>query len=449
MTDFKIKKGYEVPIEGAAPETLTQLPHPAFVGVCPVEFPDLKPRLDVKVDDVVKIGSPLFHDKRAESVRFLSPAAGRVTAINYGARRRIEEIIIATDEKEDAVTFTARTASEISALDRGALIEALQEGGVWPYLRRRPFNKIAGADESPKAIFVNCMDTSPLANNPDFSLKGAKAHFEAGITAMRLLCDKVYVSTSTSPADSFQGIQGVSVNTFSGSHPAGLTGTHINKLDPINKGEVVWHIHARDLVMIGSFLTEGRYPTERIVAVAGPAAEKRGYYKARQGVRIEDLVGKPGSKDETRCISGNVLSGQKKKREGFLGFYDDLVTVVPEGGQQEFIGWMLPGLNKPSFTRTFLSSLLARGKKFPMDTAVNGGRRAIIMSGMWEQVTALDVFPEHLAKACLAQDIDAMEQLGILECDPEDFALCTYIDPSKTEVSKIIADGLELIEKEG
>jgi len=449
MADFKIKKGYEIPISGDAPETLTTAKHPAFVGVCPIEFPGLKPRLDVTVDDEVEIGSPLFHDKRNERVRFLSPAAGRVSAINYGPRRVIEEIIITTAENEQAVAFDKLGPTEIAATARETLIEHLQKGGVWPYLRRRPYVKIAHQDEEPKAIFVNCMDTAPLANNPDFSLRGQGEAFRAGIEALKVLSEKVYVATSMSPADTFQGLEGVDVHRFSGTHPAGLVGTHITKLNPINKGEVVWFVNARDLVMIGRFLLDGRYPTKRVVAIAGPAAGARGYHETRTGVRIGDLAGKPGTEGEARHLSGNVLSGTKKAPESFLGFYDDLITVLPEGGHQEFIGWMSPGLNKPSFSRTYLTGLLGMKKKLPLDTSVRGGRRAIIMSGFWERVTALDVYPEQLAKACVAQDIDQMEQLGILECDPEDFALCTYVDPSKTEVSKIIAEGLELMEKEG
>lgn len=448
MAHIKIKKGYTVPILGepqGAPEAMS---HPAFVGVCPVGFPGLKPRLDVKVNDEVKIGSPLYHDKKAEEIKFLSPAAGRVTAINYGPRRVIEEIIIARNDSEDAVAFPKHTLGGIAALGRDELVSQLLAGGVWPYIRRRPFNKIAGVDDTPKGIFINAMDTAPLAADPVVALKDDGEAFAAGVAAAKVLCEKVYISTAPGVGAPFAGIDGVGYYTFEGKHPAGLTGTHIGKIDPINKGETVWHLNARDVVAIGSLLLTGTFPTKRTVAVSGPGVKSPKYVTTRMGVRLSDLVAGNVNDGEMRYVSGTVLNGTTKNAESFLGFYDGTLTVLAEGRKQELVGWMMPGFSKPSFTRVFVSGILG-GKKFPMNTNVNGGRRAIVASGMWESVMGLDVFPEHLAKACVAQDIDAMEQLGILECDPEDFALCTYVDPSKTEVSQMIADGLELIEKEG
>lgn len=422
--------------------------NPAFVGVCPVAFPGLKPRLDVSVDAEVKVGTRLFHDKKDPDVRFLSPAAGRVTAINYGPRRVIEEIIIATNGSNDSESFAKHDLAGIASMNRETLVAELREGGVWPFIRRRPFNKIASNEETPKSIFVNCMDTAPLANDPNFSIKDKQEAFKAGVAAMRVLCDQVHLCMAPNAANQFKSIDGVSSHTFEGKHPAGLTGTHISQVSPINKGEVVWTVNARDVVLVGDLLLNGTYPTERIVAVAGPGASEPRYWRTRLGVRINDLVGDKTADGEQRFISGNVLSGQQKNAQGFLGFYDDLITVIPEGREQHFIGWMMPGMDRPSYTRNYLSGIFG-GKGFKMNTNLNGGRRTIIQSGIWDRVTSLDVFPEFLVKACLAEDIDAMERLGILECDPEDFALCTYICPSKTEVSQIIAEGLELMEREG
>ena len=447
MADFRIKKGYDVPILGEASKETSEMTHPSFVGVCPVEFPGLKPRLDVKVNDEVKIGTSLFHDKKDEDVRFLSPAAGRVTAINYGPRRVIEEIIIATGSSETHESFPKHTAADIAGMSKDSMVAELRAGGVWPSIRRRPFNKIAKPDDNPKAIFVNCMDTAPLATDPNYALKDDSDAFKAGVAALGVLCGTVEVCSAAGANDSFGGSSG-SMHTFSGKHPAGLTGTHVTHVSPINKGDVVWAVSARDAVRIGSLLLEGQYPTKRVVAVAGPGVSKPGYVKARMGARISDLTGSKVADGEQRYISGNVLSGATRSAEGFLGYYDDLVTVLPEGREQRFVGWMMPGFNIPSFTRVFVSGLFG-SKRFKMNTNINGGLRAIIQSGMWERVVALDIFPEHLTKACMAGDIEAMENLGILECDPEDFALCTYIDPSKTEVSRIIAEGLELIEKDG
>lgn len=446
MADFKITKGYNVPIAGEASENLSDLAQPPFLGVCPVEFRGLKPKLTVKVNDEVKVGTPLFFDKKNPNLQFVSPAGGRVTAINYGPRRVIEEIVISRDGSEQYEEFEKYAVGKISGLSRGDLVTHLLKGGLWPYVRSRPFSKIADPDESPKALFINCMDSAPLANNPSFSLKDKGDAFAAGVAAARVLCSEVHLCQA--PGANFSG-DGVQSHTFSGKHPAGLVGTHISKINPINKGDSVWYIHARDLVLIGEFLLTGRYPTERVVAVAGPGASKTGYFKTRLGVKLKDVTSGCLSDGEQRLISGDVLSGTAKNEDAFLGFYDDLVTVIPEGREQHFVGWMMPGFNIPSFTRVFVSGILGGAKKFAMNTNLNGGHRAIIQSGMWESVVALDIFPEHLTKATIAGDIDAMEQLGILECAPEDFALCTYVCPSKTEVSDIIAKGLELMEKEG
>lgn len=449
MADFKIKKGYTVPIKGSAKPEIVDGPHLPFVGISPTDFKGVKPRLKVKVDDNVKVGSPLFIDKKNPDVVFASPASGRITAINYGPRRVIEEILIATDETPAHIEHDRFDLAGISKTSRDQMIAHLMNGGLWPYIRSRPFEKIATEEQSPKAIFINCMDTAPLANDPNVSLKDMDQHFAAGVAAMRVLCDMVHIAVRhEQPHAGFVSVQGAQVHTFSGKHPTGLVGTHINKIDPLNKGEVVWYIHARDLVMIGQFLLDGKYPIRRVVALAGTGVQNPRYIKTQIGVKIKDLVTGELAEGEQRFISGNPLSGTARAAETLLGFYDDLITVIPEGREQYFLGWLKPGLNVPSYGRTFLSGFMP-GKKFAMDTNIHGGHRAIIQSGLYEHVVALDLHPEFLVKATLAEDIDAMEQLGILECAPEDFALCTYICPSKTEVSKIISDGLDLMEKEG
>lgn len=445
MTDYKIKEGYKVPILGEARKEISDLSHPPFVGVCPVEFPGLKPKLAVKVDDEVKVGTPLFFDKKNPSLQFVAPASGRVTAINYGPRRVIEEIIITTSKSYEYESFSKHSAGEIGKLDREDLVGQLMQGGLWPYIRKRPYNKIASPDDAPKAVFVNCMDTAPLAGDPAYALKDQGDAFKAGVSALEVLCPTVHVCAQTGADNSpFQGAG--NFHTFSGKHPAGLTGTHISRIAPINKGEWVWCLNARDVVMIGRFLMEGRYPVERVVTVAGPGATKPQYYRAQLGMKMKDIVNGNHEAGEQRYVSGNVLSGATREAEGYLGFYDDLVTVLPEGREQRFIGWMMPG-GIQSYGRSYITGFFS--SLFKMNTNQNGGHRAIIQSGIFENVVALDVHPEFLLKATMAEDIDAMEQLGILECDPEDFALCTYLCPSKTEVSGIIAGGLELMEKEG
>lgn len=448
MTHFNIKQGYRVPITGEARLEVVDGPKTPFIGVSPVEFAGLKPKLAVKVDDEVKVGSLLFFAKKQTDLKFLSPASGRVTAINYGPRRVIESVVIATSNKDEYESFTAYKKDKISGIGRDKLISELMAGGMWPYIRQRPFSKIADPEASPKAIFVNAMGTAPLANDPNFSLKDSGDAFAAGVEALKVLCNKVHVCTrpdQTAPI--FKEPSGVEHHTFAGKHPAGLTGTHVSRVDPINKGDAVWYLSAADAVMIGSFLLEGRYPTERIVAVAGPGVANPRYVRTRSGAKIKDLVSGNLNEGEQRFVSGDVLSGSKKDEDHFLGFYDSLLSVLPEGRDPHFLGWMRPGHDIPSYSRVYISGFL--GKLFNMNTNLNGGHRAIIQSGTWEKVVALDVFPEHLVKVTLVQDVEAMERLGILECDPEDFALATYLCPSKTEVSKIIAEGLDLMEKDG
>lgn len=447
MAEFKITKGYDVPIAGQAKEELTDATPAPFLGVCPSEFPGLKPKLSVALNDAVKVGSPLFYDKRDPELQFLSPAGGRVTAINYGPRRVIEEIVISRDATEQYESFPAFTSAQIAALDRGSLISHLRKGGVWPYLRSRPFDRLADATQTPKAIFVNCMETAPLGNNPSFSLRDKGEAFAAGLAAMKVLCPQVHVCTAPGASNVFAAT-GAQAHTFSGPHPAGLVSTHISRVAPLNKGEQVWYIHARDLVMVGTLLLSGRYPTERVVAIAGPGAAKSGYVRGRIGTKLNHWVQGRTANGEQRLITGNVLHGRACSEGSYLGFYDDLITILPEGREQHFLGWLSPGFDVPSFTRNFVSGFLG-GKQYAMNTNRNGGHRAIIQSGMWEEVVALDIYPEYLVKAALAEDIDAMERLGIYECAPEDFALCTYVCPSKTEVCEIIAKGLELVEKEG
>jgi len=451
MAHFKIKQGYTVPIAGEAKQEIESLPKPPFVAMCPVEFPGLKPKLSVAVDERVKVGSPLFFDKKRPEVQFLAPASGKIAAINYGPRRVIEEIVIAADDDYEHQDFESLALGAVLDQSREAMVERLTKGGLWPLLRRRPYGKIAPTDETPKAIFVTAMNTAPLANDPNFSLEGKGEAFKCGVAAMTRLTDKVFVCTrgeNPNPMFNVDDLDGVERHTFSGKHPAGLVGTHIGKLAPINKGESVWCLNARDAVAIGSFFLNGRYPVERVVALVGPGCQSPRYLRTQLGARIQDLVGDSAKEGDQRFISGDVLTGSAKSLESWLGFYDDMVTIIPEGVDQEFLGWLSPGLNKPSFFPLFLSNLMPK-KTYEMDTNLHGGRRAIIQSGIYDEVVALDIYAEFLLKATIAQDIDQMERLGILECAPEDFALVTYICPSKTEASKIIAEGLELMEKEG
>lgn len=434
-------------MKGAAQEILSESFTPNSSGVYPAEFHGIKPRLDVKPGDSVKVGTPLFHDKKLPEIRFGSPASGKITDIQYGPARRVDRITIsrAGDDFEQHPNYRP---SEIASLKREALIDHLLSGCVWPYIRQRPFDRVANPHETPSSIFINCMDTAPLANNPEFSLKDKIPEFRAGIEALKILSGRVHVVVSAGKKESvFANVEGVELHAFSGKHPAGLVGTHISRIDPIRHGKTVWYLNARDVTMIGSFLLVGQYPTERIVAVAGSGSTEKKYFRTSLGASIGAYVQNDSSREELRIISGNLLTGRAIQPDSFPGFYDDLITILPEGRERHFLGWLLPGLNAPSFSRAFLSSLFP-GRKYAMNTNLNGGQRAFVKSGDYERVVGLEIYPAFLAKAILSEDIDTMEALGILECAPEDFALCSYICPSKIEFAEIIQNGLDMMEAE-
>ncbi|MCR9141526.1 MAG: Na(+)-translocating NADH-quinone reductase subunit A [bacterium] len=456
MSTFHIKRGYNIPVKGEADVSggLLEAPRPGHYTVHPLDFGDgLKPRLQVETGDSVKIGSPLFVDKAQPEVVFASPAAGKVSDIQYGPRRVIESITIQSSG-DDAEQFENFRQGEIKNLARERLIEHLLSGGVWPYIRQRPFDIIASPGATPASIFVNCMDTAPLAADPEFALKDKFAEFEAGIEALQVLAanNTVHIVTNGRAKDSvFARAKGANVeqHTFTGKHPAGLVGTHISRIDPLvgGHGKVIWYLNARDVVMLGSFLLVGQYPTEKVVAVVGNGVNKRAYYRARVGQSAESIIGKNLAEGEQRIVSGNLLTGAKIQSGNALGFYDGTLTVLPEGRERHFIGWMLPGLARWTYSRAFVSAIMP-GKKYAMHTNKNGEKRAFVKTGDYSKVISLDVLPDYLCKAILSEDIELMEQLGIMECSPEDFALCSYICPSKVEFTEIIKQGLDLMQAE-
>jgi len=449
MATYHIKKGYTIPMKGLPEKNKASIGSPKILGICPTDFRGIKPKLTVKLNDEVKIGSPLFFDKKNPEVQFVSPGCGRISDIIYGPRRKLLDIAITLSEEEDAVDFSSFTDKGIGDASASELKEVLLKSGLWPFLRQRPYNTIAQPEDAPKSVFVNCMDTAPLANDPAFSLMGKEDAFALGIEVLKVLAgDKIHVVTAPEGKAVFDKAKGVHVHEFKGKHPAGLVGTHISKIDPINKGEVVWVINARDLILIGEFFETGKFPTKRVIAVAGNGTKTQQYVEVRAGVKLGDLLEDNLQNGPQRIISGNPLTGVEKSQDSFLSVYDSSVTVLPEPTEKHFLGWCLPGFNRPSFGKSFFSRLIP-GKTFAFDTNINGGARAMVQSGLFEGVVALDVMPEFLIKAILAGDIELMEKLGILECDEEDFALCAYVSPSKMEISSIIRDGLELMEKDG
>lgn len=445
-TVTKIKKGLNINLIGEAEKTVVDLKNNQF-AVKPVDFIGVFPKLLVKEGDAVKAGTPLFFDKQRENIQFTSPVSGKVKEIKRGAKRLLLEIKIEADDKREAIDFKA---ADPKTLGRDAIIEKMLQSGVWPMLRQRPYSVIANPAEEPKAIFISTFDTAPLAADYDLIVHGQGDAFQAGLDALaKLTKGKVHLNVDADVTHSkvFSNSKGVQINQFSGPHPAGNVGVQINKLDPINKGEVVWYCYPQDVLSIGKLFLSGNYNAERIIALTGSEVLKPKYYKTLIGAAIEPFVKGNVTDVKKRYISGNVLTGKKIELDGYISFYNDQLTIIPEGDYHEFFGWALPGLKKFSMSKSF-PAFLFKNLKYKLDTNLHGGPRAFVMTGYFEKVFPFDIYPMQLIKAIMVEDIDLMEQLGIYEVDEEDFALCEVIDTSKTEIQKIIRKGLDLMRKE-
>jgi Na+-transporting NADH:ubiquinone oxidoreductase subunit A len=443
----KLKKGLNIRLKGAAGNTLAGEIHPALFSVRPSDFPSITPRLYVKPGDQVKAGTPLFHDKVREELRFASPISGTVKAVTRGEKRIILEVVIERNG-DDYVQFGK---SDPSSLARQQIKEKLLESGIWPVIRQRPYHIIANPSATPKSIFISGFDSAPLAPDLNFVAENTnKADFQKGIDVLKKLTDgnvNLVLDGSSDPADILKNAAGVEIHRFTGPHPAGNVGIQIHHIDPVNKGEAVWYVNLQDVAVIGTLFNQGIYKPDRIIALAGSEVTAPQYYKTRSGASVGEII-KGNIKDgKVRVISGNVLTGTAVGHDGYLGFYDNMISVIPEGDYFEFFGWALPGLNKYSFSKTFLSSLAGK-KDYRLDTNLHGGHRAFVLTGQYEQVVPMDIYPMQLLKSILAEDIDNMENLGIYEIAEEDFALCEFICPSKTEIQAIVRKGLDLMVKE-
>lgn len=454
MADYFLKKGYDIKIAGRTETTLEALPAPDFVALQPNEFRGIKAKLTISEGDTVRVGTPLFADKDLPDVMFVSPVSGTVDQINRGERRVLLEIVIKNDHSNTAEKLTSFSAQEARKRNREQIISQLLKGGMWPLIRQRPFNKIANQADTPRDIFISAFDTAPLAADPVFILKGEKEAFQLGVDLLGKLTDgSVHLSVNgkdTAWSEEFGQIQNVELHRFKGPHPAGNVGVQIHHIKPIKRGDVVWYVQPAAVAAIGKFFTTGIFPSERIIATAGSSLRMRNYYKTVLGAPVSLLAAPENLTDkEVRYISGNVLTGRKVSAKGYVGFYDNLLTVIPEGAKDKvLVEYALPGFRKESFSRTFISKFLP-SREFVLDTRTFGGKRAFIQTGEYEKVLPMDIYPSYLMKSILAEDIEEMEGLGILECDEEDLALCTYICPSKIDFGEILRMGLDLVEREG
>jgi Na+-transporting NADH:ubiquinone oxidoreductase subunit A len=446
---IKIKKGLDIPMNGPAEKLFLKAPRAKTCAVKPVDWHGLTPKIIPKLCDPVKIGTPIFYDKYNPEIRFTSPVSGILSLIVRGERRRIVEVILEDDGKDTAETFLKGHPSDLT---REQVTENLLASGLWTMIRRRPYTVIARPGHAPRSIFISAFDSAPLAPDFEFLLKDMEEDFQWGVDALRRLTDgKVYLNLDgrNPTGKTLTNIKGVEINRFKGPHPAGNVGVQIHHLEPINKGEVVWVVKPQDVVAIGRLFKTGKYDPSVVVALTGPSTAKTGYFRTIRGTEVAPLLAGHLKEGNYRVISGNVLAGRQIDPEkGHVGNFDSQLTVMPEGNYHEFFGWMLPGFKKLSVSRSFASTWLTPGKRFDLDTNFHGAERAFVMSGEYEKVVPMDIYPVHLLKAILANDIDKMEQLGIYELDEDDLALCEFVCTSKIPVTKILRDGLREIRKE-
>lgn len=446
--DIKITKGLDIKLKGEAEKTTEKAIISNFCTIRPEDFHGVVPKLVAKQGDRVKAGEPIFYDKTDESVKFASPVSGEIIDIVRGEKRRILAIKIQADKEQ---LFADHGKFNIDSADAETIKKHLLASGCWPFIKQRPYDVIAKTDKTPKAVFVSGYTTAPLAADLDYALKGKEAELQAAINALgKLTTGQVHVSVGKKGQSPFENLSGVSLHKVSGPHPAGNVGTQINKISPINKGEVVWTVAAQDLVIIGELLLTGKFNAERVVALAGSSVKKPRYFVTKIGSEIATMVYDNGiDKDSNaRIISGNVLTGNEVKPDGALDYYSNTITVIPEGNDYEFFGWNKPIFNKISTSRALTFSWLTPNKKYDLDTNTNGEHRAFVLTGNYEEVFPLDMYPLQMLKSCMYQDLDEMEALGMYEVAPEDFALTEFVCVSKQPHQAIIRKGLDLMIKE-
>jgi Na+-transporting NADH:ubiquinone oxidoreductase subunit A len=437
--DIRIKKGLDIKLVGVAEKKTTKSSQSSVYAVKPEDFHGITPKLVAKEGAEVKAGDTLFYSKSDERILFPSPVSGKVTEVIRGARRKVLAVKIAADATQVYKDFGAKDADAMSADE---VKNHLFASGCWPFVKQRPYDVVANPNQAPKAIFISAYASAPLAADLEYTLAGKEVELQAAITAVSKLTEGlVHVSVGANTTSPLANLKGIELHKVSGPHPSGNVGTQIAKLDPINKGEVVWVITPQDLVVIGELLLTGKLNVSRTIALTGSQFSKPAYVTAISGAAIADVTANNLNDDNTRIISGNVLSGKEVKAEEFLGYYDNQITAIPEGDDYEFFGWNKPIFNKISTSRALTFSWLTPKKKYDLNTNTNGEHRAFVVTGSYEEVFPLDIYPMQLLKAF-------MEALGGYEVAPEDFALTEFVCVSKQPHQKIIREGLDLMREE-
>lgn len=440
MITIHVKKGHDLKIEGRPSLDLVTCAKPAYVAVLPERIPFIKPKLAVDIGDRVNVGSVLFFDKRNPSITFLSPGGGAVEQIEFGPRRVIRKIVIAVDDTEEHESFSTVSEKDLEGITREALVQAIVTGGLWPLLRALPFRDIANPEITPPAIFVSLDAAEPFQPEPEVYLAGKTDLFQFGIKVLRkLVKGRIHVTAPEGRLTGDHAINSLITHRYSGRYPAGDPGVilyHIKGSPAENRS---WYINGQDLLLLAQLLTSGMYPTERIITLAGDAAGKRSHVKTRIGVPISHVIGDTaeGNNGSVRPIVGGVFTGYIGERDSFVGFYETSLTLINEGDQREFLGFLRPGFRKDSYSRTFLSTF--NRSDLEMDCNVHGGVRACIACGSCNRICPVDILPQLTFKAILADDVDGSLSHGMLDC--VECGLCTYVCPSKIELAGILEDG--------
>ncbi|WP_205343062.1 Na(+)-translocating NADH-quinone reductase subunit A [Denitrificimonas caeni] len=444
---IKIKRGLELPMTGMPIQRIEAAKPVRSVAVIGFDYNGMKPTMQVHEGDRVKLGQVLFSDKKTPGVLFTAPGAGVVKAVNRGERRVLQSVVIELDGDEQ-ITFASYAADKLASLADEQVRENLQQSGLWAALRTRPYSKIPAIDASPCSIFVTAIDTHPLAADPAIVITEYAEDFSRGLTVLTRLA-KVFLCKADGVTLPGENLANVHTEAFSGPHPAGLPGTHIHFLDPVNATRSVWQIGYQDVIAIGKLFTTGQLWVERVISLAGPVAQQPRLVRTRLGANVSDLVSGELQAGNNRVISGSVFGGRTARGTcDFLGRYHNQLSCLAEGNERQVLHYLRPGVDKFSVLNIFVSKLFAN-KKFAFTTTTNGSERAMIPVGSYEKVMPLDILPTQLLRALLVGDTDVAQKLGCLELDEEDLALCTFACPGKYEYGPILRDNLTRIEQEG
>ena len=447
MTTTTVRKGLDLPIAGEPVQVVSPARPVTHLGVLPPNYRGLKPRLLVEQGQTVRLGEPLFADRKHPQVQVVAPGSGRIAAVNRGERRALLSIVLELDEgAAEPVKFAAwsekagDTAEGVRAL--------LLESGLWTALRTRPFTAVPDPESKPRSIFVTALDTNPLAPKLDVALAGREADFERGLTVLKKLTDGP-VFLCRAPGSSLgAGASGATVAEFAGKHPAGTVGFHIHTLDPVTRGKTVWHVGAQDVARIGHLFATGTLDTSLVVSLGGPLVQKPRLLKTRLGAHVRTLVQGELAEGEPRVISGSVLHGDRcDEVSGYVGRFHHQLSVLPEARERQFLGWLAPGANAFSMIPAFVSAILPK-KRFTFDTDLNGGHRAMVPIGAYERVMPMDLMPTHLLRALTVGDVEWAEELGALELDEEDLALCSFVCPGKFDFGSALRRTLDTLQAE-